>query len=83
MEGLKWLEMSELDTILEEYEYLVSQPDALEAFQAFNRRKGSETVDKLFHRLCSENMHCTKLWPVIKIMLVVSHGQASIEKGFS
>ena len=83
LEGLKWLEMSELDTILEEYEYLVSQPDALEAFQSFDRRKDSETVDKLFHKLCSENVKCSKLWPVIKIMLVVSHGQASVERGFS
>ena len=33
LEGLKWLEMS----ILEEYEYFVSQPDALEAFQSFNK----------------------------------------------
>jgi len=44
---------------------------------------GSGRVDELFHRLMANKDEYSKLWYVVKLLLLISHGQATVERGFS
>jgi len=48
----------------------------MESFDATNDR-----IDSFFHQ-CLSTCH-KKAWPVMKMFLVLSHGQATVERGFS
>lgn len=50
--------------------------------QEGNFNYNTERVDELFLPLLSENSYA-KLFDVFKLLLVLSHGQASVERGFS
>ena len=40
-------------------------------------------MDVFYAKLIGENKTYTKLWKVMKLVFVLSHGQADIERGFS
>jgi hypothetical protein len=42
-----------------------------------------EKVDVLFLETMAGNQDFTKLWVVVEKVLLISHGQASVERGFS
>ena len=44
----------------------------------------SDRIDSFYNDLCTGGKDCYKvIWKVIKIMLILSHGQSDIERGFS
>ena len=43
----------------------------------------TQPVDKFFFKLLNEKEEYKDLWNVFRMMLVISHGQAHIERGFS
>ena len=43
----------------------------------------TQPVDKVFFKLLNEKEEYKDLWNVFRMMLVISHGQADIERGFS
>jgi hypothetical protein len=48
-------------------------------FQAFST---SDQLETFWHAILSKNT-CKKLWNVVQMIMLVSHGQAAGEKGFS
>ena len=70
-----------IDDILEDFDALCCHAKKNESFKSFDHR--SMSVDKFFHEICSNNSTYSHLWPMIRTMLVLSHGQASVERGFS
>lgn len=43
----------------------------------------TDRVDTLLHSTMGANKAFSKVWHVVKMLLVLSHGQASVERGFS
>ena len=82
LKNLGWLNIQELDDIHDQYENLIEHADAREIFQSFDHR-ADVSVENIFHQLCASNENYAKLWPVLEKLLVISHGQASVERGFS
>lgn len=48
-----------------------------------NYEKDHERLDSFFVRLLKHNASFSQLWAVMKLLLLLSHGQASVERGFS
>ena len=43
----------------------------------------ADRLDTFFFKNMEGPLHFSKLWPVVKKLLVLSHGQATVERGFS
>ena len=50
-------------------------------FQEFS--PNTDRLDKLFYKNMEGPLHFAKLWPVTKKLLILSHGQTTVERGFS
>lgn len=48
-----------------------------------NYEKDHERLDSFFVRLLKHDASFSQLWAVVKLLLLLSHGQASVERGFS
>jgi len=55
----------------------------LEASQFSDFDLASCRADKFFYDILANNPSYAKLWAVVKIILLLSHGQATVERGFS
>ncbi|CAN7985972.1 unnamed protein product [Ixodes hexagonus] len=67
------------DTVLAQYtELLQEQKHHLRLFE-----KGTNRLDEFFAELMRHNSSYTELWKVVKLLLVLSHGQATVERGLS
>jgi len=74
---------TDVDDILHQYQdYAESMiHDHQEMFTSFN--PSVSRVDTLMVDTMSRNDAYCKLWKVVKMLLVLSHGQATVERGFS
>jgi hypothetical protein len=52
-----------------------------ESFRNF--KSCTDRLDALMFNTMANNESYSKLWPVVRMLLVLSHGQASVERGFS
>lgn len=43
----------------------------------------TERLDEFFHSILADNQESLQLWQIIQLTLIISHGQASIERSFS
>jgi hypothetical protein len=50
-------------------------------FQSFDRN--SNSLDSLFYECVGQNKDWSALWLIVKLVMVLSHGNASVEAGFS
>ncbi|KAH9362028.1 hypothetical protein HPB48_014967 [Haemaphysalis longicornis] len=67
------------DTVLAEYtELLHEQKHKLRQFD-----KGTDRLDEFYADLLMFNSTYSELWSIVKLLLVLSHGQATVERGFS
>lgn len=67
------------DTVLAEYtELLHEQKHKLRQFD-----KGTDRLDEFYPDLLKFNSTYSELWSIVKLLLVLSHGQATVERGFS
>lgn len=71
------------DEILREFGHFYDHGlmTASDSFRNFNPEHGS--LDAFYHEHLSSNAECRHLWEVVKLLLILSHGQASVERGFS
>lgn len=69
------------DEILREFGHFYDHSMILDSFKNFNPQSGS--LDEFYHEHLSNKAEFQHLWKVVKLVLVLSHGQASVEKGFS
>ena len=77
----RWLSAEECDEAKHEFSILLSEVNKYHT-EAF-KTKETERVDVFYAKLIGENKTYTKLWKVMKLVFVLSHGQADIERGFS
>ncbi|XP_077484032.1 uncharacterized protein LOC144094048 [Amblyomma americanum] len=67
------------DAVLAEYtELLQEEKHTLGSFE-----KHSKSLDEFFCNLLKFRSSCSNLWGVVKVLLILSHGQATVERGFS
>ena len=52
-------------------------------FEMFNSKDETQRLDGFFVEFLDEERDYTKLWRILRMILVLSHGQASVERGFS
>lgn len=72
------------DIALRQYMTLVCDSSALSQLtEAAQLSDGEKNLDTLFHRLLSTNTDFKDLWFVVQRLLLLSHGQASVERSFS
>lgn len=79
--------MSECDDILVQFEdfiqtTVVENHSRFEFFKPYENQSESR-LDLLFHQTIGKQDHMKKLWAVVQDVLLISHGQASVERGFS
>lgn len=72
------------DTIIQQYGTFVENIPVFgsDKFVNFNHKVESERLDELFTTYMAGDSY-SKLLEVVRIILVLSHGQASVERGFS
>ena len=72
----------ECDIIAEQYNQFVDSVSSIgrEKFAGFSKQ--SDGLDMFYTEHLSDSKY-DKLLPVVKLILVISHGQASVERGFS
>ena len=49
----------------------------------FDHTKEDSHIEKLFHQMMASKQCYEKVWSVVKNVLTLSHGQATVERGFS
>ncbi|KAL3868385.1 hypothetical protein ACJMK2_041196 [Sinanodonta woodiana] len=75
------VDINECDQIKEEYKKIVQEVQHLSEFKKF--RKTEDRVDELlYNSMTGEEMY-SRVWNVVRVLLILSHGQASIERRFS
>lgn len=52
-------------------------------FEHFDPSKPTSRVYKLFYEHMAGNKQPVQVWSVVKLLLLMSHGQATVERGFS
>ena len=52
-------------------------------FASFDPNETNARVDELLHKFMANNQHYRSVWRVVSDLLLLSHGQASVERGFS
>lgn len=75
------INIKDCDTALWQFKDFISGVAKVNSdFLKFNE---SKRLDELFYQFLNENKSYTILWDVVKQLLLLSHGQASVERGFS
>jgi hypothetical protein len=78
------VDQSKCDIILREYQILldtIAEQPGSTPFASFD--KSRNRIDNLYHSFLANSPQYTNLWPIVKLILSLSHGQASVERGFS
>lgn len=79
--GANHVEESVCDDILREFSEFCDFAALQANFREFEPI--TDRVDTLLHSTMGANKAFSKVWHVVKMLLVLSHGQASVERGFS
>jgi len=74
---------SEVDEILRQYSEYASTVFDKERDHFVNFDPARSRLDSLLHETLAGKESYTKIWKVIKMLPVLSHGQTSVERGFS
>ena len=75
------VDINECDGIPCDYTTFIQEAKYLSEYKEF--RKLEDRVDRLLFNSLSGIEKYTKLWNVVQLLLLLSHGQASVEWGFS
>lgn len=77
----KWIGYTECDELYKEFKDFCSKRGALESFKQFDRL--SQKLDNFWYNLIVTMNGSQKLLNFLKKILILSHGNAFVEKGFS
>ena len=75
------VEASDADMIVDEFEDFLKTAVISPSFVNFSKEK--DRIDQLFYAAMSGEAKLKNAWKVVKTLLLLSHGQASVERGFS
>ena len=81
LSSAKHVDDKDCDEILNQYTDFSREMKTDNIFSKFDKSEGS--LDKLYHSKMSEEPKWHKLWLVVRRLLLVSHGQATVERVFS
>lgn len=76
--GLKDIEC---DLILKEFSSFIDSAVVSGSLSSFDKHK--DRLDTFYYDCLSGKREYKKLWPIVQDILLLSHGQASVERGFS
>ena len=79
----RWISSKTADLAKKEFAVLLKAANSehKDAFLTFNQKK--DAIDSFFGDLMSENVKYKNCWNVFMMIFTLSHGQASVERGFS
>ena len=78
------LKTEEIDALVQDYERFIRTCRKDKAFVSFDIDNGDHRLDELFYAALSDKPQYKNLWEkVVGKALVLSHGQATVERGFS
>ena len=73
---------SDADDIIQQYsDFVQGNVSQVSEFSGFDQALCR--VDKFFYDRLANNPSYAKLWAVVKIVMLLSHGQATVKRGFS
>ena len=75
------VDIGKCDIILEEYRVFLRSARHSKHFKLFD--KENQSLDELYFSEMNNCIEVSNVWPVMKILLLLSHGQASVERSFS
>ena len=75
------ISLANCDDVIRQYREFVATVSTSEAFLSF--KVDSSRLDTLFHDSMSKKKEYDSLWQLVRRLLLLSHGQASVERGFS
>ena len=80
---MKWKTSEEADTVLAEYRKLVSDAKRyhLDKFSSF--KITTDRLDSFLFEVLQNQNESQSLWITMQLILTLSHGQATVERGFS
>ena len=81
LSSAKHVDDKDCDEILNQYTDFSREMKTDNIFSKFDKSEGS--LDKLYHCKMSHEPKWLKLWLVVRRLLLLSHGQATVERGFS
>ena len=78
-----WRSVGECDELLSQYKAFLVQmkPDHAVNFRDFT--PDSRRLDTFLGNYMQDHIQFAKLWDIFKMLLTISHGQASVERGYS
>ena len=81
----KKLTVEECDIVETQYGNFLDIKVASErsTFKEYQPYEEEEGVDRFFHQRLAREKEYKAFWCVVKMVLLLSHGQASVERGFS
>ena len=79
----RWKTSEEADTVLDEYRKLVSDAKRchLDKFSSF--KITTDRLDSFLFEVLQNQTESQQLWITMQLILTLSHGQATVERGFS
>ena len=77
----KRLQNNQCDKLIEQFTEFVDEMSSKPEFRNFDFR--TDRLDTLYHNCLGSQGHMKELWNVIRGLLLLSHGQATVERGFS
>ena len=77
----KYIHVLDGDEVQRQFEYFVEEYKHSVNFTSFSKEK--DRLDQLYFSSMANDKKYGKLWPVISKLLLLSHGQATVERGFS
>ena len=82
MENKRIFQLRDCDQILEQYGILLMKikGEFEDSFASFSMQ--TDRLDSLFVRVAPEKEY-PQLWELLRIVFILSHGQADVERGFS
>ena len=75
------VEPQQCDSIINQLQDAMKEHGPSPDFVGFER--GKSRLDVLLHGALANRKECAELWSMVKKVLLLSHGQASVERGFS
>ena len=81
MEEAHRISTDQCDLVAAQFDRFVPEAAMDEAFQSFDLQKSR--LDVLYYDALSEKAEFSDLWSFVKKLLLLSHGQATVERGFS
>ena len=79
----RWKTLEEADTVLAQYGKLASDAKKYHLDKFLSFRIATDRLDSFLFAVLHEQKESQHLWITVQLLLTLSHGQATVERGFS